>query len=346
MEIAQSHTLQTLDNEPAHIMLGGKPLDAGIADEAAEWLTQHMSGEMTDTDRQRWQAWREAHTEHERAWKHIEAVMGRFGKLQAGAAYQSLSPYATETMGSDSHASRRKALKILLWCGSAGVAGMLTRQTETWQQLAADYHTGVGEKREIALNDGTRITLNTASSIDVHFDGKRRLVRLLAGEIMIVTGHIDTHTRPFMVETSDGSIRALGTHFTVRQYTTHTDVVVLEDTVEISPAAASGPKQLIKAGQGLYFTRHATGRLRSADEQAAAWVRGQIIADDMRLADFLIELSRYRKGVLRCDPAVADLRFSAVFPLKDVEGILSMLPNSLPVKVVPFTRFWVTITPA
>ncbi|WP_222619511.1 FecR domain-containing protein [Undibacterium hunanense] len=332
---------------PAPIIVGGKPLDPGIADQASEWLTLHMSGEMTEADNQRWQAWRDAHPDHNRAWQHIEGVMGRFGKLQASAAYKSLSPYAAETMAdSDTHASRRKAMKILLYLGGTGVAGLFTSQTQTWQQLAADYHTGVGEKREISLADGTRITLNTASSINVSFDGKRRLVRLVAGEIMIVTGHINANERPFVIASNDGNICALGTQFTVRQYEDHTAVTVLEHAVEITPEGTPGSSQVVRTGQGVSFTRHGFGKLKSTDEQAAAWVRGQIIADDMRLADFVADLGRYRKGVLRCDPAVADLRLSAVLPLKDVESILNMLPNSLPVKVMSFTRFWVTIAPA
>jgi transmembrane sensor len=68
---------------------------------------------------------------------------------------------------------------------------------------------------------------------------------------------------------------------------------------------------------------------------------GALVADEMRLADFLAELGRYRRGVLRCDPALADLRFSGVFPLNDTAAILAMLPQSLPVRVRTFSPYWV-----
>ena len=84
---------------------------------------------------------------------------------------------------------RRKAINLLLWCGVAGTTGMLASRTQTWQQAAADHHTGTGEQRSVTLDDGTRVTLNTGSAINVRFHAHRRLVQLVAGEVMIVTGH-------------------------------------------------------------------------------------------------------------------------------------------------------------
>jgi transmembrane sensor len=68
-----------------------------------------------------------------------------------------------------------------------------------------------------------------------------------------------------------------------------------------------------------------------------------LVAAHMRLADFLAELSRYRRGRLNCDPKVADLLISGSYPLNDSERILDMLEVSLPVKVQRFTRYWVTV---
>ena len=63
----------------------------------------------------------------------------------------------------------------------------------------------------------------------------------------------------------------------------------------------------------------------------------------MRLADFLAELSRYRRGRLNCDAKVADLLISGSYPLNDSERILDMLEVALPVKVQRFTRYWVNV---
>jgi transmembrane sensor len=50
--------------------------------------------------------------------------------------------------------------------------------------------------------------------------------------------------------------------------------------------------------------------------------------------------------VLRCDPAVADLRLSGTFPLGDPDAILQVIAQTLPIKLQFVTRYWVTLVPA
>ncbi len=55
-------------------------------------------------------------------------------------------------------------------------------------------------------------------------------------------------------------------------------------------------------------------------------------------------LRRYRNGILRCDPAVAELRLSGTFPLKNTDAILGVIAKMLPVKIQSVTRYWVHIS--
>lgn len=312
------------------------PFGERAADEAAEWLTLLMSGEATEDERRRWQQWRRGHPDHERAWQHIESFSARLKGLHPAAAHAALASTRTP-------APRRKALRALLWLGAAGATGVLASRTQTWQQTVADFRTGTGEQRDLSLPDGTRITLGTASAIDVRFDDQRRLVRLVAGEVLIVTGHDRPDSPPFVVDTAQGRIRALGTRFSVRQDEGRSRVAVLESAVEIAPAEAAAAPVRLRAGERASFGRGEVGPIAAVDAQTTAWTLGQLIADDMRLDDFLAELGRYRPGIVRCDPAVAGLRLSGVFPLADTERILAMLPSVLPVQVRLRTRFWATV---
>lgn len=327
---------------------GGKPISEAVAEQAADWLTLLMSGKATDADRRRWQHWRDGHPDHQRAWQHIEAVTGRLKRMESHAAYTALSPYA----GPEGlrRPGRRKALRLLLWGGIASTSGWLVSGVPIVQQMAADYRTLAGEQRTVTLADGTAVTLNTASAIDVRFDGRRRLLRLVAGEVLIVTGHALNNgaadPRSFVVETAEGHVRALGTCFTVRQRNDSTQVAVLESAVEITPHAAAGEPRLLRAGEQVTFTRASIDSSQPGDDQAAAWSRGQIVADEMRLGEFLDELGRYRTGIIHCAPAVADLRFSGVFPLHDTDRILATLPSVLPVQVTSRTRYWVAVEAA
>ncbi|HSI56188.1 MAG TPA: FecR domain-containing protein [Ideonella sp.] len=330
---------------------GGLPISEAVADAAAEWLTVLMAEDVSDEDRERFEQWRRAHPDHERAWRHIEVVRGRLKVMHPGAAYQALSPFARQSGPESAGASimRRNALRALFWAGAVSTTGLLATRTQTWQEVAADHRTATGERRRIELDDGSFVTLNTASAINVRFDGERRRLRLLAGEILVVTAHTAGERRderPFMVETAQGRVRALGTRFTVRQQGEETLVTVLQSAVEVAPLDGAEQKRVLQAGEQATFTRLRVDTPAPASAQADAWTRGQINADEMRLGDFMAELSRYRPGLLRCSPAVADLRVSGVFPLSDTDRILASLPNVLPVQVSLRTRYWVTVEAA
>lgn len=324
----------------------GRTISRATADAAADWLTLLMSGEVGDEQQRQWRQWRQAHVDHEAAWQHVESVTGRMKSLERAPAYAALSSYSAGDRPSST--ARRRATRMLLWGGLATGVGLLASRTGTWQASVADYRSSTGEQRDFTLDDGTRLTLNTDSAVNLRFDANQRRILLVAGEIMITTRHEPglADPRPLLVTTAEGSIRSLGTRFTVRQRTGRTSVAVLESAVEISPWAESGSARLLQAGQQTEFSRNAVEAPRSIDDRADAWVRGQLVADEQRLDDFLAELDRYRPGILRVDPHIAGLRLSGVFPLADTERILATLPSVLPVRVQWRTRFWATVVPA
>ena len=317
-------------------------ISEAVAQQAADWLTVLMSDEAGEQQRHDWQHWRDADPEHARAWAHIEAFSQRFGQVHKGAATQALA-------GAPPPAAGRKRRQLLVWLGVAGGAGMLAAQTGAWDEvrtLRADYRTATGERRDVMLADGSALSLNTGSAVNVRFDGERRLIELLAGEILIVSGHNAFSAAPLVVATREGLVRALGTRFSVRQQEGESQVAVFESAVEIRPLDGIGAPLLLPAGRGATFTRAHSDTPHVLDAYADAWSRGQMIVDDVTLGEFLADLSRYRPGVIRCAPEVAQLRLSGVFPLFDTERILNMLPNSLPVQVRSRTRYWVSVEPA
>ena len=313
-----------------------------VQQQAAEWLTVLMSDEASEAEHAAWQRWRGADPEHERAWQHIDAVSQRFNGLHRGAAAQALA-------GTRQQAVNGKRRQLLAWLGVAAGGGLLAAQTGAWDgvsALRADYRTATGERREVVLDDGSVLSLNTGSAVNVRFDDSRRLIELLAGEILVSSGHGAGSAAPLVVATREGLVRALGTRFVVRQQDGVSTVEVLESAVEIRPRDSAGAPLLLAAGRGVAFSRHAPDAPHAIDAYADAWSRGQLIVDDVTLGDFLADLARYRPGVIDCAPAVAQLRLSGVFPLADTQRILNMLPNSLPVQVRSRTRYWVTVEPA
>jgi transmembrane sensor len=320
----------------------GQPIDLAVAMQAAEWLATLMSGATTPAEKAAWQQWRQAHPDHERAWKHIESASGGLRELDAQASRKALM----QNPGSRP-VSRRSSLQLLAWVSAIGLTGWFGARSEYAPDFAraalADLSTGVGERRELTLPDGSRLHLNSGSAVNLRYTGTQRLLQLVQGEVFIATAReTGLPYRPFLVETAHGHAQALGTRYSVRQAGGSTLVSVEEGAVRLMPRHGDG-NLLIRAGQAGGMTAQDTLPAHAVSLDIWAWRRGLLLADAMPLRDFLHELSRYRHGLLGCDDAVAGLRISGVFPLADLDAVLLSLPDSLPVDIRLRTRYWVQV---
>ncbi|WP_426074438.1 FecR domain-containing protein [Janthinobacterium sp. DSP2-3-3] len=308
--------------------------------QAVEWLVRLQAGDATPEVEQAWRVWRDSDPEHEQAWLHVEGCMARMRALPAPLAHGTL---ARKPAHAQANAARRQSLKLLALLAVGGGAWIVggDEQARCW---LADYRTGTGELRHIVLADGTRITLNTATSVDVRYDAGQRLVTVLKGEIMVSTAR-DPAGRPFIVQTAQGRLQPAGTRFAVRAGGEATRLGVFAGAVDIMPKLAPGAVQRLHPGQQTSFTAAQIGAVQALPAGADAWTTGMMVAHDMPLADFIGELARYRHGRLACDPAVAQLRVSGIYPLADTTQVLDMLTRTLPLDVRQSTRFWVSVVP-
>jgi len=342
----------------------GAAVSEAVALRAAQWFFLLRSGEASAHDRACWQAWRAADPAHELAWQRAERLSRMLGELPAAVSAQ--------VLGRPARADRRRAAKALALLLATGPAGWLAWRSGPAREWLAEYRTGAGETRDLRLADGSRVLLNTASAIDVAYDAARRLVRLHAGEILVETAPDaapagDPAYRPFVVQAGQARLRALGTRFTVRRRDrAHGRVAVLdgavrvdvagqgdtvgqgEAAVPVDAAGRGGGAVVVRAGWQADFSDAGVqaAAVDAAGAQADDWTRGVLRVREMRLDDFLAELGRYRPGLLRCDPAVAGLRISGAFQLRDTDAVLDSLPRALPVAVAYRSRYWVTVTAA
>jgi transmembrane sensor len=305
-----------------------------VALRAAEWYLLLHSDEAGAEDVSACAAWRAHSALHEQAWLRAVQVSATFSQIPKQLGGSVLKrPVRLE---------RRHAVKALAAVLIGVPAGLLVhRQLPAW---AADYRSAVGERRSIVLADGTKVMLNTDTVIDVRYDNRERLILLRSGEILVESGK-DAAGRPLVVATECGTVRALGTRFIVRQTGPRSHVSVLSDAVEVRARDGGSAAQRVDSGRKTWFSAEAQGEVTASDAGAGAWQFGLLAADNLRLDDFLAELSRYRHGVLRCDPAVAGLRVAGAFQLQDCEAILNSLSAMLAVDVIFRTRYWVMVVP-
>ncbi|PLK49659.1 FecR domain-containing protein [Uliginosibacterium sp. TH139] len=314
-------------------------LSPAIIAKAAEWMARLWSEDARAEDKAACGQWRAAHPDHERAWQELQIFEDKLDGLPSELAHHVLREPADQAWQKRTTLRRLFGLAIV-----AGGAASLLRSTDTWQRGTADYATATGEIREIQLADGTSIVLATATRIDVRFDAQERRIVLHAGEILITTAPDPASVhRPFRVHGRHGRIEALGTRFSVRQDENASQVAVFEGAVELRSRRRPDLAIRISAGEGSHYSATRIAPLTPVQESAAAWRNGVLLAENMRVADFVAELARYRPGLLRCDPAVAELRVSGVFSLRDTDRALQNLALALPLVPVYRTRYWVTL---
>lgn len=333
------------------------PLQDPVLDQAIAWLVKLRAfpgSAPADPELQaRIAAWRAADPRHEQVWAELMAAEEQFQRLVAlpVPTTQWHAPLKRLSQSRQHRQSRRRWMgNAMLGLGAIALGAIAARQSGLFETLdGSSYATRTGDQRQLRLGDGTALALNTSSSVQVRFDDTRRLLLLRHGEIFIDTGADAqwSHHRPFWVQTAHARLQALGTRFDVREHDDGTQLTVVEGRVAVQVAGADA----LVAQAGEIVDIHTDGRLvrRVAGESAmdpTAWLEQSLVVRQMRLADVVAQLARYRTGWLQCDPAVGNLLVSGVFQLQDTDVALEALAQALPLTIERRTRFWVRVASA
>ena len=317
-------------------------LEPGRLEAALEWQVTLWSGEMDDAGHRDWAAWLAAHPGNQRAWAEVERLAGRLGELPSDVARHSLKR--------SRRFSRRQALTLF---GLAG-AGALVARGGWVERAVVDCRSGPGEQRDLTLPDGSSLKLNTASAVNLAFNGERRL-RVLPGSEIALDSR-GTGGGPLRLEMAEMALDAADSQVVLRDHGERLAVSVLAGRVRVlsgpgaiaAEAAPTAPATVgaasaamgrapqaatLLAGEAAWLSADGVRRVPLDRAAALDWTRGVMRADRLPLRDFLAELGRYRHGLLYCDDAVAELVVSGAFRVPDTDYALQSLAQALPVAV-------------
>lgn len=305
-----------------------------ILEQAAEWLALIQSGEMTELEKRELEMWCSRSPQHRAAWQRAEALLDTFDRIPP--------VLGRETLQRATSHNRRHVLKMLFW-GALATSGSLAGYrvlADSYQQ--ADYVTRVGERTFVQLHDDTHVALNTDTAVDIRSSANGLQLILQRGELLV--SRLSSATSPLAMVTPHGVVHAWQGRFDMRLFADMTQLTVIHGAALVETQG----HDILSLAQGMQCQFDHT-RLRqssSVEPGLDSWVDGKLVVSNWRLGTLVAELSRYRRGMLRCDPAVADLRISGTFPITDTSMSLAMLRQSLPVQIHEVTPWWVTIKPA
>ncbi|MDH0730012.1 FecR domain-containing protein [Pseudomonas sichuanensis] len=315
---------------------------ASIEEQAAEWVLRLGEGELDEDEQRELSAWLLADPRHPATLQRMQGVISQLQGLrdQRGPAAAALG---TAGPGLRRVPVARRALLGLAMAGTL-LCGLQLSGVEPGDWLA-DLHTAPAQWRSETLEDGSRITLAGHSAVDLHFEAGERRLRLLHGQVLVDVAH--DAARPFLVQTDEGSFRALGTRFVVSQGAGRSELTMLESQVE-ARSAETGARLVAGRGERAWVERDRLGPLPAVDPQRIelAWQRHQLVADGLPLDQVLDSLAAQRRGLLRFDrQALQGIKVSAVLPLDDSDRALQLLAEALPIRIGGFGPWWTTVEP-
>lgn len=208
-----------------------------------------------------------------------------------------------------------------------------------WYWSPAVYRTGIGERRVVVLADGSRVTLNTGSQLQVYRQGRERRSTLVSGEAMFDVAHDPAH--PFVVEAAGRYVRALGTSFIVRNDAARLDVTLLTGSVDIgSIANVAGMPVRLTPGERYRGTASASPMLdRPRLDMVTAWRHGELVLDETPLPEAVAEMNRYSSRPIVLQGQKLDrLRLSGVFQTSDSASFATTVGAIYGVRVVSGAR--------
>jgi transmembrane sensor len=305
-----------------------------INEQAANWLIRLSEPDADEQLLAEFETWKRSDARHAAAAERLQAFIGQMAALRPQKASVHAALDAAFTSRKRNYRSKGAAIAIVLL---ALLPAWALWRNELPSYLLADLRTQPAQWLEHELPDHSRVTLNGNSALDLQYDSQQRRIRLLRGEVLVDVAH--DSTRPFIVETEQAEIRALGTRFVVTRADGITLVTMLESRVAASAMDAPATVE-VSAGEQARITRNAVQLTTTVDTRSVedAWRHHQLVVRDQPLPEVLDQLARQFPGHLQFDrEALADLRVSAVLPLDDSNRALNLLAEALPLQIREFT---------
>lgn len=297
-------------------------------EDASHWHVTLQAGDVSDDQLQEWARWMEASPEHAKAFDNIALLWEAAGALPDDAALPPPPAAARERV----RAPRRWpwALAAML---ALTVAAHLLLPGPGDERDARTLATAIAERRELTLDDGSRLELDAATEIAVRYDARRREVVLSRGRVFFDVAR-DTD-RPFVVQAGGTSSQVLGTRFAVGlRRDGSVAVTVGEGRVRV--ASAAGLQQELGRDQQVeYRPGHGLGAPRETNANlATAWRSGTVVYQSEPLDRVIDDLNRYSHLPVRLeDPSLAAVEVTGLWRLANIDAWIDGLAASLQLQV-------------
>jgi transmembrane sensor len=306
---------------------------------AVEWMVLLRSGHLGTQERTRFDAWRAANPAHQAACDRITQAFEAFSTLRERGVSGLV---AHQTMQGLSRRSMTRGALGLAGLGAGLGGGLLGWRLANEHGLLADQSTGLAQRHQEALPDGSTLWMDARTALDVAFNAGRRTLTLRHGRLLVHAAAAGTRG-PLQVQTSQGQVITDEAQFVVQQ---RRNAVVLQVTAlkgHVEVIRPAGPRVQVPAGRHVTLVPRRAPALTAARGSESLWTRGLVAMANQPLGELIEALRDYRPGLMSVDRQAAQIPISGIFSLDDTDGTLRALAETQPVRISMRTSYWVTV---
>ncbi len=321
---------------------------------ASDWLVRRESGDWSEAQQARLDQWLNESTLHRVAFLRLELAWEDAARLKAlGAGVRSdgppppghwnLSPFFSAPPSVSGASRPRLRVGRIAFAASLVIALVAAGY---WRFVidAGRYSTAVGMIASVAIADGSKVTLNTDSRIQVALSDAERRIELQRGEAFFDVSK--DPRRPFVVRVGNKRVVAVGTRFSVRRFGDEIEVVVTEGKVKVEnsstqvrgdvPSPSDPADVLLVAGSvarageaGVLMQRKSVPEA----EVQLSWRAGVLVFRDRNLGEAIAEFNRYNeRRIVIDDPELAKLKIEGNFRATNVDAFVRLIESGFPVR--------------
>ncbi len=310
--------------------------DASPAQAAADWFARSRSPGFGRDDQNALAAWLDQSPDYGEAYLRVIELWRETESLHS---HPSVLKVRDVTKRRYRATSRRRSVLIAAACAcaavAAGLGAMAYRDAAAPKPVTQVFQTEVGQTAHIALMDGSKLTLDTDTTVHAVIGPHKRELLLDRGRVYFKVAK--DKSRPFIVTADGRSVTATGTEFEVRSEARHFEVLLVEGRVRVSQPASrnggvAGDLMSTDLEPGTRLVGGEDGRwiLARAEGQAdLAWMRGQLVFKNRPVGEIAAEMNRYsRRKIVVSDARIANRSVFGAFMAGDVDQFVRALIDS------------------
>lgn len=311
-----------------------------IRNQAAKWFARMQNAEADHPDRSKFDAWLMESPAHANEYSAIAAVWDDFdstAKMQAlaQAMAQKNSDMAKQRKHYTTMANKAALMVLVMVFSFFGYQGWVEWQAQPLMQMAKN--SGIAEIIQQELPDGSQLTLNANTEMDIIYYRDKRVIKLKRGEAIFEVSK--DANRPFVVDSGIAKVTVLGTRFAVNQIDGRVVVAVDHGRVQVETKPSSGAAEMtpvvLSNGQ-MAEVRPNTSPVfleRNAMD-AFGFSSGRLVFENASLNEVAETLSRYRlKPIVAIGKNSKQPHITAVMNVAETESFLKTLPQIAAVEV-------------